>query len=89
MQENLLIIRKNKGVSQQTLAKLLNISLKQYGYKENGKVKFNGDEMFLLSKYFGMKIENIFLPTTHQNGDKNIKKESSPVVKQTLDSKTK
>lgn len=70
MQSKLLILRKERSIPQQVLATLLDISLKQYGLKENGKTKFNGDEMFKISEYFQLPIEDIFLPTYHQNGEK-------------------
>ena len=72
MQEKLILLRKIKKINQETLADLLGITKKQYGCKELGKSKFNGDEMFIIADYFGKKIDDIFLPTTHQNGD-NIK----------------
>lgn len=70
MQEKLLILRKKTNTTQEDLAKILNISVKQYSYKENGKSKFNGDEMFEIAKYFNMKIDDIFLPSVHQIGEK-------------------
>ena len=82
MQTQLIMMRKEKKVKQETLAKLLGISVKQYGYKENGKAKFNGDEMFLIADYFGLKVTDIFLPSYHQNGEfvqsqeKELEKES-------------
>lgn len=69
MQTQLIILRKEKKINQETLADLLGISVKQYGYKENGKAKFNGDEMFKIADYFGLSINDIFLPSYHQNGD--------------------
>lgn len=69
MQEKLLILRKRNNLTQETLANLIGISPKQYGVKERGKVSFNGDEMFIIAGYFNMKIDDIFLPTTHRNGD--------------------
>lgn len=71
MQSKLIILRKEKNINQEILANLLGISLKQYGFKENGKSKFDGDEMFKIADYFGMKVEDIFLPTYHQNGEFN------------------
>lgn len=70
MQTRLIILRKERKVKQGTLAKLLGISVKQYSYKENGKAKFNGDEMFKIADYFNLKINDIFLPSYHQNGEK-------------------
>ncbi len=69
MQEKLILLRKTKKVSQEELAKIVGISPKQFGLKENGIYKFNGDEMFRISEYFDMKLEDIFLPTYHQNGE--------------------
>ena len=69
MQEKLLLLRKNHKVGQEELANLLGITVKQYGFKENGKSKFNGDEMFKIADYFKLKIEDIFLPSYHQNGE--------------------
>jgi len=68
MQEKLIIIRKNKGITQQELANLIGISVNQYSLKEKGKYTFDCDEMFKIAKYLDMNIDDIFLPTTHQNG---------------------
>lgn len=68
MQEKLLLIRKNKNITQQFFADLIGISLNQYSAKENGKYSFNCDEMFIISEYLKMPIEDIFLPLKHQNG---------------------
>jgi len=72
MQIKLMMLRKEKRVKQETLAKLLKISVKQYSYKENGKSKFNADEMFKIAEYFKLNISDIFLPTFHQNGEFDI-----------------
>ena len=60
MQEKLILLRTEKGIKQKTLATILGIT---------PKVKFNGDEMFLISGYFKLPIDQIFLPTIHQNGE--------------------
>lgn len=75
MQSKLIILRKNKKISQEILADLLGISVKQYGLKENGKAKFVGDEMFKIADYFGLKVDDIFLPSYHQNGELFSEKE--------------
>lgn len=69
MQSKLLLLRKEHKITQASLANILGITTKQYGAKELGKVNFNGDEMFKIAKYFNMKVDDIFLPTTHQNGE--------------------
>ena len=71
MQEKLLLIRKNRNITQQFFADLIGISVNQYGLKENGKYNFDCDEMFTIANYLNMKIEDIFLPSKHQNGVKN------------------
>ena len=77
MQDKLILLRKQKNVTQQELSVLLGITAKQFGQKELGKVKFNGDEMFKIADYFNLKIDDIFLPTTHQNGETDIKENDS------------
>jgi len=69
VQDKLIILMKNKGVTQKELAQLIGITPKQFGYKIRGIAKFDGDEMFEISKYFNEKVDDIFLPTTHQNGE--------------------
>ncbi len=75
MQEKLLLIRKNNNIKQQELADLLGISLNQYSLKEKGKFNFTCDEMFLIADYFKMSIEEIFIPSKHQNGVFNQEEE--------------
>lgn len=71
MQEKLLILRKRRGMSQEEIARHLSISPRQYSLKERGIYEFTSDEMFKLRDLFGYRIEDIFLPRYHQNGDKN------------------
>lgn len=68
MQEKLKHLRKVYNVRQEDLAKYLKIALKTYSNKEMGITKFTSDEMFALASYFKRSIEDIFLPTTYQNG---------------------
>lgn len=74
MQEKLLLIRKNKNITQQELANCIGISVNQYSLKEKGKYNFNCNEMFKIAEYLKMNIDDIFLPLEHQNGV-NEKKE--------------
>ena len=62
------MIRKRKNITQQFFADLIGISLNQYRLKEAGKYNFDCDEMFAIAEYLNMKIEDIFLPSEHQNG---------------------
>jgi len=63
MQWNLIRARKEQGLSQADLAKLLNISVSAYQNKETGKSSFRDYEMFIISQYFDKTIEEIFLPS--------------------------
>ncbi|MBO5142179.1 MAG: helix-turn-helix transcriptional regulator [Clostridia bacterium] len=74
MQEKLILLRKRNGTTQKQLADLIDITEKQYGAKESGKNKFNGDEMFAIADYYSLKVDDIFLPTTHQNGELKLQK---------------
>ena len=75
MQSKLILLRKEQKITQNELAQLLGITTKQYGSNELGKTKFNGDEMFKIAEYFNLKVDDIFLPTTHQNGELQEKEE--------------
>lgn len=68
MQHKLYGLRKGK-YTQDEMAKILKISRNSYINKEQSKTPFNLDEMFIISKLFGEKMENIFLPRCHQNGN--------------------
>lgn len=57
-------------MSQKEMAEKLGMSDTQYGLKERGVYPFTSDEMFKSSEIFGETIENIFLPRSNQNGDK-------------------
>jgi len=69
MQEKLLLLRKRHNYSQKYLAEILGISVQQYGSKERGHHEFTADEMFILRDVFGCKLEDIFMPRSHQSGD--------------------
>lgn len=70
MQEKLIILRKTNGVSQKEISNYLGITNATYSLKENGKFQFTANEMFMLSSFFKLPIEDIFLPTILQNGVK-------------------
>ena len=69
MQSKLIILRKKQKITQEELAEYLHITVKTYVNKEQGISKFTCDEMFALGVFFNRSLEDIFLPTTHQNGD--------------------
>ena len=70
IQEKLYLLRKKNGLSQRKVAKLLDINYKTYSQKELGHSEFNANEMFKLSQFFNMPIEDIFIPPILQNGVK-------------------
>ncbi len=70
MQEKLIKLRKVYNVRQKDLAEYLNITKRTYCNKEKGISQFTSDEMVALSKYFKKSLEEIFLPSTYQNGNK-------------------
>ena len=53
--------RVEKGFTQEELAKLLNISLRAYNSKEQGKIEFRMREINELLKILECKYEDIFL----------------------------
>ena len=71
MQLVLFDIRKNqKDMTQQEVADYLGISIQTYRAKEKGRYEFTQDEMFALSELFDKDIQEIFLPRTHQFGNR-------------------
>jgi len=72
MQEKLKHLRQVYGYTQQEIAKHLGITLRTYQNKEAGRSLFTSEEMFSIAKLFGKNLEDIFLPTTHQNGEENL-----------------
>lgn len=63
MQWNLVRLRKEAGLTQQDLADKLGISVTTYANKENGHHQFWANEMFFIRNYFGIPLDDIFLPT--------------------------
>lgn len=72
MQRNLMTLREQKHVSQQDLAKLINVDLTTFIEKENGVSEFTLLEMFIIADFFGFSVNNIFLTRNITNRDKNI-----------------
>ena len=50
MQEKLIGLRKTTNTTQETLAKIIGISPKTYGFKETGKSEFTINEMFRIAQ---------------------------------------
>lgn len=69
MQEKLLVLRERNDMSKTFVANHIGITPKQYSAKEKGLYEFTSDEMFKIKDLFDEKMEDIFLPRCHQNGD--------------------
>jgi len=57
----LIRLRKEQGLSQKDIARVLGISVASYGDKERGKQEFTIDEMFTLKYFFERSMDDIFL----------------------------
>lgn len=62
MQWKLIIARKERGLKQKDMAKQLELSVESYGMRERGQLPFQSDEMFIIGEWFGMRLDDIFLP---------------------------
>ena len=61
MKNNLEKIRKEKAISQEELARALEVSRQTIGSLENGRYNPSIILAFKISKYFNMSIEEIFI----------------------------
>jgi putative transcriptional regulator len=71
MQEKLILLKEQKSLTNKEMAEMLGITPIQYRKKEKGEVQFKLNEMVKLSEYFGKTMDEIFLPSKHQNGALN------------------
>lgn len=67
MQSKLAAIRRYHNKSQKEIADLIGVDVRTYINKEQGKTQFKANEMFIIAKYFGKTIEEIFLPENFEN----------------------
>ena len=58
--ENIKELRKYKRLTQIEMSKLLNMSLRNYRSKENGKLPFNQLEMIKIIRVFNLNYEETF-----------------------------
>lgn len=54
-------IRKSKGIRQEELARILEVSRQTIGSLENGRYNPSITLAFKIARYFGMSIEEIFI----------------------------
>lgn len=57
---NLIKLRKEGGLFQRDMGKLIGCSYQTYGYKESGKTKFDSVEMDIIKNYFDKPMDYIF-----------------------------
>jgi len=55
-------LRKDRGLNQEELSKALKVSRQTISAIENGKYNPSLDLTFVISEFFGLKIEEIFFP---------------------------
>ncbi|MYL41787.1 helix-turn-helix transcriptional regulator [Virgibacillus salexigens] len=69
MHWELVKLRKSRKITQIEMAELLGVDVRTYSLKENGKHDFKLEEIFIIAKFFGKRIEEIFLPRNIRNTD--------------------
>lgn len=65
-------IRKEKKITQASLAKALKISRPYLSELENGKYNPSGTLMFKVARYFDMKAEDIFFDDTVMQEEQQV-----------------
>ncbi len=70
MKNRLEEIRKQKGIKQEELASVLEISRQTIGSIENGRYNPYIILAFKIARYFGMKIEEIFIFEGEEKNEK-------------------
>ncbi|MGB4504762.1 MAG: helix-turn-helix transcriptional regulator [Syntrophaceticus sp.] len=65
-------LRKDRGLNQEELSKVLKVSRQTISAIENGKYNPSLDLAFTISEFFGLKIEEIFFP--NRGGERNEEK---------------
>ncbi len=70
MKNRLEEIRKEKGITQEELANVLEVSRQTIGSLENGRYNPSIILAFKIAKYFGLTIEDIFI---YEDGEEDEK----------------
>lgn len=65
-------LRKDRGLNQEELSKVLKVSRQTVSAIENGRYNPSLDLAFTISDFFGLKIEQIFFPS--RGGKENEEK---------------
>ena len=70
MENKLEEIRKERGITQEELANVLEVSRQTIGSLENGRYNPSIILAFKIAKYFGLTIEDIFIYQEEDDDDK-------------------
>ncbi len=70
MKNKLEEIRKERGITQEDLAKILEVSRQTVGSLENGRYNPSIILAFKIARYFKMSIENIFIYEEENDNEK-------------------
>lgn len=70
MKNRLEEIRKERGITQEELAKILEVSRQTVGSLENGRYNPSIILAFKIARYFEMTIEDIFIYEEENDGEK-------------------
>lgn len=62
MQWGLIKLRKERGITQEQLAKIIGINTRTYVTKELSQREFKLSEMIKIHQHFGNSLDEIFLP---------------------------
>lgn len=57
-------LREERGLTQEDMAKLINVTLVGYHFYETGKRNIPANKAIEIANFFGIKIDDIFLPNT-------------------------
>lgn len=68
-------LRMYNGLTIKDISELLGVDERTYFNKENGLSQFKLNEMFIISREFGMPMDEIFLPTDFMNQEVLVKED--------------
>lgn len=70
--EKLQKLRKERGVSQEELSEILNVSRQSISKYENGTSEPNFEKLLILSKYFNVSLDELLDNTIFQNSEQGL-----------------
>lgn len=68
LKDNLIILRKYKGISQEEIAEIIGISRQAYGKWEKGETIPDIEKCDNLAKFYGITVDDLLHFETHQSG---------------------